>query len=443
MQIGLFPYTTAGTTAGPRSERQDERGVSAAPKRASGSSSATGTVDLVTAVGPAVAPLSILVEAASLFPPAETVGAGSATTEIDSGVGGSVSLPLPRTGEGAAAPEMATETLVPPSSGGDGGSRPAADPPVFPGSGNRAREPIYVELRGSRPAVDGSGDLPPLRAPTAVVPQPPPRALPGSAPQAGEGEAPAQGTVPAAPAGAPGGASAAARPAAEDTGAGGPGATEELTEEEQQQVQELKQRDREVRQHEQAHVSAGGQYVRGGASYEYTTGPDRKRYATGGEVSIDTSEVPDNPEATIRKAQVVYRAALAPAEPSGQDRRVASEAKQLESEARRDLAEERREETRETTGAARGDGEEPAAGAEAETVVGGSVGSEPGGAATDGAGGGTAASIASPVAEPSRPGGPMPVVGEAADGALAPPELYVDVDARTRSGVGRLLDVVA
>ena len=133
---------------------------------------------------------------------------------------------------------------------------------------------------------------------------------------------------------------------ADGRGTGGPG-TEELTEEEQQKVQELKSRDREVRQHEQAHMAAAGGYARGGPSYEYTTGPDNRRYATGGEVSIDTSRVADDPEATIRKAQVIYRAAIAPAEPSSQDRSVASEAKQMEAEARREMAESRRSEATE------------------------------------------------------------------------------------------------
>ncbi len=151
------------------------------------------------------------------------------------------------------------------------------------------------------------------------------------------------------------GGTGAASPAAEtgDRGTGGPG-TEELTEEEQQKVQELKSRDREVRQHEQAHMAAAGGYARGGPSYEYTTGPDNRRYATGGEVSIDTSKVADDPAATIRKAQIIYRAAMAPAEPSSQDRSVASEAKQMESEARRELAESRRSEATEENGQSSG-----------------------------------------------------------------------------------------
>jgi len=132
---------------------------------------------------------------------------------------------------------------------------------------------------------------------------------------------------------------------------------QELSEEEQQEVEELKARDREVRQHEQAHSAAGGQYTRGGPQYEYTSGPDGKRYATGGEVSIDVSKVADNPLATIGKMQVVYRAAMAPAEPSSADRAIAGEAKQKEAEARRELAEMQRQES---TGEAAG-GEEAAA----------------------------------------------------------------------------------
>jgi hypothetical protein len=121
----------------------------------------------------------------------------------------------------------------------------------------------------------------------------------------------------------------------------------ELTEEEKQQVEKLKARDREVRAHERAHVAAGGQYVRGGAHFEYQTGPDRKRYAVGGDVSIDTSEVNGNPRATIQKMQIVRKAALAPAQPSGQDRAVAAQASQKEIKARQELKEEVAEERKE------------------------------------------------------------------------------------------------
>lgn len=101
---------------------------------------------------------------------------------------------------------------------------------------------------------------------------------------------------------------------------------EELSEEEKRQVEKLKARDREVRAHEQAHARVGGPYA-GAPSYTFQQGPDGKWYAVGGEVSIDTSSE-STPEETARKMEVVIRAALAPAEPSSQDRRVAAEARQ-------------------------------------------------------------------------------------------------------------------
>lgn len=106
-----------------------------------------------------------------------------------------------------------------------------------------------------------------------------------------------------------------------------------LTDEEQAEVDELERRDREVRAHEQAHLSAAGPYAQGGATFEYETGPNGKRYATGGHVNIDASEVKGDPQATIRKMEVVRRAALAPAQPSAQDMKVAAEAAQKMREA--------------------------------------------------------------------------------------------------------------
>lgn len=118
---------------------------------------------------------------------------------------------------------------------------------------------------------------------------------------------------------------------------------QELTREEQQQVKELQKRDQEVRTHEMAHIAAGGQYVRGGAHYEYQTGPDGKRYAVGGEVSIDTSSVSDDPQATVQKMQVIRKAALAPANPSAKDRAVAAAASQKLNKAKQEQVQERKE----------------------------------------------------------------------------------------------------
>ena len=109
---------------------------------------------------------------------------------------------------------------------------------------------------------------------------------------------------------------------------------EELTDQQLREVEKLQKRDMEVKAHELAHVAAGGQYINGQISFAYQTGPDGKRYAVGGEVSIDISAVPGDPEATIAKMQKVRQAALAPADPSSADRNVAAKAVQLQAQAR-------------------------------------------------------------------------------------------------------------
>ncbi len=111
---------------------------------------------------------------------------------------------------------------------------------------------------------------------------------------------------------------------------------EQIEQKEQQQIRELAARDREVRAHEQAHAGLGGQFA-GAPRYTFERGPDGVNYAVGGEVSIDTAKIANNAEASIEKARTVRRAALAPADPSPQDRRVAALATQIELEARTEL----------------------------------------------------------------------------------------------------------
>lgn len=111
----------------------------------------------------------------------------------------------------------------------------------------------------------------------------------------------------------------------------------------QLEIADLVQRDREVRTHEQAHAAVGGQYA-GSPTYSFKRGPDGQRYAVSGEVGIDTTPVPNDPEATLRKMEVVLRAALAPIEPSPQDLRVAALAQAQAAQARVELAELRRDE---------------------------------------------------------------------------------------------------
>ncbi len=102
--------------------------------------------------------------------------------------------------------------------------------------------------------------------------------------------------------------------------------------EDQQEIQQLRSRDRQVRAHEQAHKAAAGAHT-GPVSYTYTTGPDGRRYAVAGEVPIDVSPVEGDPDATILKMQQVRSAALAPAEPSAADRQIAAKAQQIERQA--------------------------------------------------------------------------------------------------------------
>lgn len=112
-----------------------------------------------------------------------------------------------------------------------------------------------------------------------------------------------------------------------------------------QAIAELEQSDTNVRAHEAAHIAAGGGIVMGGASFEYTRGPDGKMYATAGEVPIDTSEG-NSPEETKQKARQIVAAAMAPADPSPTDYRVAATAAVMEMKASLELAKELQEKTK-------------------------------------------------------------------------------------------------
>jgi hypothetical protein len=145
-----------------------------------------------------------------------------------------------------------------------------------------------------------------------------------------------------------GGAVPAGTAAVDAAGAGdepSSAATAALSDDEQHSVDEMKRRDREVRTHEQAHKAAGGSYA-GSVRLSYQMGPDGKRYAVSGSVPIDVSPVPGDPAATLRKMEVVSRAANAPASPSGPDRAIAGQAARAMQQARAQLAAERYAKTR-------------------------------------------------------------------------------------------------
>ena len=129
--------------------------------------------------------------------------------------------------------------------------------------------------------------------------------------------------------------------AAQETGPKAPNGRP-LSQGEIEVIQKLRSRDAEVRAHENAHIAAAGGLA-SAASYSYQSGPDGKRYAIGGHVNIDTSPG-RNAEETLMKAERIRSAALAPADPSPQDRAVAAQATQMASNARAEIAAEKSEE---------------------------------------------------------------------------------------------------
>jgi hypothetical protein len=112
----------------------------------------------------------------------------------------------------------------------------------------------------------------------------------------------------------------------------------QFTQEQLALIGKLADTDRQVRAHEAAHLAAAGPYTTGGPTYTYQTGPDGQLYAVGGEVHLNVSADPSDPQATIRKARVIEAAAEAPIDPSTQDRMVAAQATLMEADAERQLA---------------------------------------------------------------------------------------------------------
>ncbi|TKX32665.1 putative metalloprotease CJM1_0395 family protein [Campylobacter aviculae] len=119
----------------------------------------------------------------------------------------------------------------------------------------------------------------------------------------------------------------------------------ELDAKQVQQVRELQNTDRNVKAHEAAHQAAGGGLA-GAASFTYTRGPDNKMYATAGEVPIKMQKG-KTPEETIANARQIVAAAMAPADPSPQDYKVAANATKMEFEARAEAMKIKAEESKE------------------------------------------------------------------------------------------------
>ncbi len=123
-----------------------------------------------------------------------------------------------------------------------------------------------------------------------------------------------------------------------NTGSG----NDELTQQEQREVSELKMTDSQVKAHEHAHKAAAAGLSTSGPNYEYETGPDGKKYAVAGDVNVSYKHS-DDPEVNLRNAQQLRASALAPADPSSQDRKVAMQAEREIAQARQEIMEEQRQ----------------------------------------------------------------------------------------------------
>jgi len=99
----------------------------------------------------------------------------------------------------------------------------------------------------------------------------------------------------------------------------------ELSTSEKAAVSELRQRDQQVRQEEEAHAAVAGDLA-GPISYTYQTGPDGRQYAVGGSVGIKAVVTNGDPEEAKRQAGRIAVAANAATNPSAQDFAVARNA---------------------------------------------------------------------------------------------------------------------
>ncbi|MGB5866535.1 MAG: putative metalloprotease CJM1_0395 family protein [Arcobacteraceae bacterium] len=87
-------------------------------------------------------------------------------------------------------------------------------------------------------------------------------------------------------------------------------------------LEKFKNKDAQIRTHEQVHASIG--HTTSPISYSYQQGPDGKMYAVGGNVRMDTS-IPDDPKAAAFKLDVLQKAASGPADTSGADNMIATQ----------------------------------------------------------------------------------------------------------------------
>lgn len=98
----------------------------------------------------------------------------------------------------------------------------------------------------------------------------------------------------------------------------------EMTRRERAVLDSLRDRHRDVQDHEMDHFTTGSPYTHA-PQYWCVTGPDDKMYAVGGITPMDVSPIPGDIPGTLNKYRKLKRAALAPHHPSDVDETLAKE----------------------------------------------------------------------------------------------------------------------
>lgn len=127
------------------------------------------------------------------------------------------------------------------------------------------------------------------------------------------------------------------------------GAADGLDQREKVKAQEMQKQDRQIRQHEQAHLAASGRIPIFGPIYQMEKGPDGRMYVTGGKVNFRMPPA-QSAQGKLELAQQLRTMALAPASPSAKDRSIAARAAQQINQARLELAFKERADRESTSG---------------------------------------------------------------------------------------------
>lgn len=104
------------------------------------------------------------------------------------------------------------------------------------------------------------------------------------------------------------------------------------------EIEQLRQREAEVRRKKLSKKIAAGNTA-DHVVYEYSIGPDGKRYAVSGHVVFDTSEE-DTPQETLKKARTLMQAAVISPNSSQSDIHIARKADELAKKAQKELIKE-------------------------------------------------------------------------------------------------------